>query len=624
MIVGVGGANPAALQSVQHQHKALATSATRTVVARAGAQKDCLATDSKAAAAVVHRSHSRSVNATPSMMRGAPMAGRDRAEKRYIGKGFQPPPAESPGPIYRPPPGFVEESTMAGSGFTFGGASRSHGSATASPALSTPGPNSYATPGCIGRQSVSTSKSAASAPFPKAARTNEKIFLSNAHAKNMHATDTPGPAAYYDDITRLPKTGPRAPSALLLSSKESDRKAFISRAHVVDTVGAAAKDADFASAAAVAAATNARFATPPAFGFGTAKRDVGEADVEPDIVIPEGADEKTATKIKRQALARQAMRASKATTPGPGEYGEASPKALHASAPKAVFPTAGKTDKVFWSKELSTRRGGDAPGMRYTPTYSATDRHTPAATIAQRRGAEPGKTYDRFTSKQFIGKAFASGKGEASPGPVYDAPAAAAGGTGPAYTIAGKEQHFDRKVFPGPTRPRWVSRESAKDNLGAFGPGPKYDTRGDFSKEGVAYSFGTGSRDRGGATPGPSAGTGGGSDKARRVDSAGSAAALETSPRRHIPGPRLVPPTNKRAVSPADKRNAERQAAALPLEPHPEATEPRAPAVAFTKAPRFGTKGPGTQGATGPGPVYTMNYRLTEPRVPGGSFGGLP
>jgi hypothetical protein len=627
MIVGIGGASPAStMASVQHQQRALSTAATRSAAAKAAVGKDCLATDSKISPTMNMRGTQRSLAATPTALRGASMAGKDRPEKRYIGKAFQPPPGESPGPIYRPPPGFVEEAATANSGFSFSRAPRNESASSPALGSSSPGPNNYPTPTTIGKQTVSTAATATSVPFGKASRFNDRLFISAAHSKNMHASDTPGPAAYHDDITKLPSTGVRAPSALLMGSKEAARKVFISKAHVVDSMGSATRDADFAGN--TDCKIDSRFSKPPAFSFGTSQRDVGAVEASPSISVGSDPDN-LLTADRRRMIAKSAQ--SKQPTPGPGQYAP-NPGICMPSAPKAVFPVAGKTDKIFWNKELSTRKGDDSPGLRYSPSHEVTEKHVAAATIAAERGAGPEKQYDRFTTKQFIGKAFNGGMGEASPGPVYGQGPLPAG---PSYTIVGKEKHYPKTVFPGPSRPRWLSRESAKDNMGAYSPGPKYDTRTDISKQGVAFSFGGAQRS---SSTDPSRGAhahSGGEQNPSSMDRQGlpprsqsaDLAERSGSPWRHVPGPRIRPAkTVEPRHSPRLDASLAKQTEAPLGYARYDVIEPLGAAVSFTTATRFGPKASSTGqlGATGPGPVYNVNHRLVEGRVPGGTFGGLP
>ena len=55
---------------------------------------------------------------------------------------------------------------------------------------------------------------------------------------------------------------------------------------------------------------------------------------------------------------------------------------------------------------------------------------------------------------------------------------------------------MDHSICPGPERARFLSKELAKENLGAYSPGPKYkvpDHLGDQSS--VKYTFGTSDRE---------------------------------------------------------------------------------------------------------------------------------
>jgi len=304
----------------------------------------------------------------------------------------------------------------------------------------------------------------------------------------------------------------------------------------------------------------------------------------------------------------------------------------------------------------------------YTPSFAHSERHVKGTHLGQ--GPDVDEYRDRFDGKQFIGKGFGVSMGAASPGPVYDQSMKLGG---PSYTMVFKERCFPKKVFPGPERVRWISQETARDNMGAFSPGPKYDTRGDISKEGPACSFGVSDREfgehfsaaqkaqfgtaakpytcpgearfvslvqqrsamAGKASPGPCA------YSARDDITSKYHATVAVGIHKPVETKKLHPPPGKHDGEPP-----------VLVEPTFHLVEKAGPAVSFTQAERWGggnaverhkgaiAKHKGAASADGdaaakrkkqdaadatPGPgAYAVKFGLTEKHVHGGSFGGLP
>jgi hypothetical protein len=139
----------------------------------------------------------------------------------------------------------------------------------------------------------------------------------------------------------------------------------------------------------------------------------------------------------------------------------------------------------FARSRRMTKDTTDSPGPVYTPTYDFSEKGQHVVRIGN--GPEEDYERERFNAKIFLGnKLGVDAVGRDSPGPMYFP---GQKWDGPAYTIQFKEKKVRKSIFPRPERARWISEQTAKENLGAWSPGPKYDTRGDISREGIAYSF---------------------------------------------------------------------------------------------------------------------------------------
>jgi hypothetical protein len=602
MLSDIGAPSPAA---ALNQHQQTAKASSRAVVKQMQ-QRDCLAADIKGGT-LIPRLTAKA--ATPTFIKGASMAGKDAGEKRYLGKGFQPPSSESPGPIYQPAVGFSKGSADGGPSFSFSTSSRMDRSSMSA----TPGPNGFVPAPSVGRQSESGNPNAPTPAFGKAKRFNDKEFISRTHSKGMHATDTPGPTAYHDDVLRDPRaaTVAQAPSAGFAGM--ANEKVFISKAHPI-SLGVDSPGPKYACV--IDAAVQSRYKQAPSISFPRSTRNGGAASA--DINLDES----------ELAVARH-VRAS-AATPGPGAY-DVTLKRSERAGHSAVFCTAGDEIKRFVSKELSLSKGADSPGMRYSPSWTQQTRHTAAAVLGG-GNVESNARANRFSQKEFIGKAFNNNKGSSSPGPAYTLPDFPEGA---AYTIVHKEKHFPKKVFPGPSRPRWISQNTAKDNLGAFSPGPKYDITGDISKEGPSFSF---SASAGGAANVNLASATSGSHredgKPPRPPSQTEMQAL-TNPSdaacstvKRSTTVRISPaPANVSRVPLDAVRESRAKVAAVKSVVRLGITRADEPNVSFTQAKRWESQAAAAAKATAAGPSpahYTVKHSLVEKTITGGGFGGLP
>ena len=649
MLGEIGAPSPAAALSQQQQ---TAKAASKAISAQMQT-KDCLAGDQRTNFTSPKMTKHAAQGGTPSLVRGAPLAGKDHAaEKRYLGKGLNVPPSDSPGPIYAAPSSFGTSAVMGagantGAGVSFARAGRREEKSTSC----TPGPNSYSHSPTIGRQAISASKNAPSAVFGSAARDGER--------KNK-LPPGPGPQAYHSNILRLPGASTPSPDAIgaSMAGRQPGRQ-FISNAHVVDSVGAESPGPLTYNPAGMES-NQGRFKSAPAFSFPHSTRD-GGASVEPQV---EPADAEAATTTSK-ARAR-ALQAARKETPGPGQY-DVKTKLQDKRAGSAFL--AGRANEKIWvSPALSAVRGKDSPGLCYTPTYDMQEKHVKGAHLGQ--GPDVDQYRDRFDGHAYIGKGFGNNQGAASPGPVYEQGIKLGG---PSFTMVHKERSFPKKVFPGPDRVRWISQETAKDNMGAFSPGPKYDTRGDIAKGGPSHSFGVSDREFGEHFSAAQKAQFGTAQKpytcpaeARFVSLAHQKAGMAG---KCSPGPCQynaaeasleVNSQRKKAVSVGIYKPVETKVLHPPpgkhdgepprlVEPHYDLVQKQQPTVSFTQAERWGggnavekhqsakkKKGAEADDAaskkrkkdadeTTPGPgAYAVKTGLTEKNVHGGSFGGLP
>ena len=653
MLHEIGAPSPVASGVAAHrEHKVVAPK----TASQAAQQKDCLAVEARQQFATPSFSK-RAASTSPSTLRGAPMAGKDNTRKRFFGKGFQPPPAESPGPIYQPM-GFVDERTT---GKSFSRAERLKGSVSDS----SPAPQMHTMPPSVGRQAESRMANSPSVSFTQGKRFNTKEMISRAHSKGSSSTDAPAPTAYQPDILRLTDKG----QGISFSGSRSvpTSKIFISRAHVVDCIGAASPGPMYYPTEEVTKKTKAPFAVltskekrGPSFTFGVSDRPSDrEVEVEEVEVLPSSgtcsidlssgkpkrrclnASGKAGTSVKHTPMQKfisheHSKLQCTTETPGPAYY-SADPTPTQKSYKGVSFPQEKRgSDARFYSKELSLSKGKDSPGMRYSPNYDACRPQRPAAIIGPR--ADQMEPSDRFTDKVFLGKGMGEKPGNASPGPAYE-PKYPNESHGPAWTMVHKEKHFAH-VYPAPSRPRWVSSESAKENRGAFSPGPKYNiATKDFGSSGPSYTFGITDREFGDQF----------TDEQR--EKFGTAAKPYTSPgeARFIsiihsrtaragkcsPGPQSANnPSDKICsnvktalavgISPPPSNHSRvprpQSGPTLMIDPKDSVCRPNDRAHAIGKAEKM----PAPKVAAGPGPThYTPKWELMEGHVKGVSFGGL-
>jgi hypothetical protein len=660
MLHDIGASAPATAASPlaqQHSYGKHSPTNNRSVV------KDCLAVESRNQFAIP-KFTKRAASETPTLLRGAHMAGKDNTRKRYFGKGFQPPPAESPGPIYQPL-GFVDERTL---GKSFPKAERMR----ASTADLSPAPKMQVMPPSVGRQTESRMSNAPSVAFTQAKRFNPKEMISRAHCKGAPSQDAPAPTAYQPDILSLTDKG----HGVSFSGSRSvpTNKIFISRAHVADCIGAASPGPIYNPGEVQVERTHAPFAilqskhrSAPSFTFGISDRPSDrEVIVEEPEVLPADATcpiDLSSGKPRRKCLNAAGKAGSSVRhtpmqrfishehskvqctteTPGPAYYSP-SIEPTKKEVVGVSFPKEKKNSTArFFSKELSLAKGKDSPGMRYTPNPDVVRPNLKSATFGPPADSQV-TTSDRFTDKVFLGKGMGEHYGQASPGPAYsqELPKFMKQST-PAWTIVHKEKHFEH-VYPAPSRPRWVSSESAKENMGAFSPGPKYDTTTKvFGGDAPSYTFGITDREFGPQFTEEQRAKFGTAEKpytcpgeARfisiihsRTARAGKSSPGPQNPNvnpndaicstvRHAPEVRIAPPPSNH--SRLKNEDTGTTSPVLLLEPKDDVTRPVRLSHGFEKAEKM----PQGKLTAGPGPTaYHPKWELQEPRVKGASFGGL-
>lgn len=432
------------------------------------APRDCLASDGRGQWQVPKLACR---TPSPSPLRGASMAGKDRAEKRFYGKGFGLPPQESPGPIYNPE-SFTDERTS-GRSFTHAGRPR----VERGDAASTPGPNAYTLPTTVGGRHIESGVSnPPAAAFVRSRRFNAREFISRAHSRGQAATDTPAPTAYQPDVLRLTDwtshgvafSGSRTGRAVGVIGADSPGPIY----HPEDGVAAGAGGA---VPAFVSLRSSQR--SSPAFTM-AGRTGAGAATVE-DVGSDGGGGS-----VGRPPRPPRGRSAGASGTPGPAAY---SPTiaGTRPDPPRIQFPRAASRARVATD---------DTPGAK----YDISDAYTrPNARGASLGASDPEKDAHRprFEEKVFLGRGMGETRGGASPGPLYNQDYDPK--KGPAFTLVHKERTFAH-LYPAPSRARCISQETAKENLGAYSPGPKYNVgTKEFGASAPAYTFGTSDREFG-------------------------------------------------------------------------------------------------------------------------------
>eukprot|EP01063_Lacrimia_lanifica_P022765 TRINITY_DN30298_c0_g1_i1.p1 TRINITY_DN30298_c0_g1~~TRINITY_DN30298_c0_g1_i1.p1 ORF type:complete len:689 (+),score=238.61 TRINITY_DN30298_c0_g1_i1:105-2069(+) len=424
--------------------------------------KDCLAADSQGNVGLP----TYTTTVPTKARQGISMGGKHQDKKRYIGKGFSSLPLDTPGAVYEPKYGM---DTTKGS--SFGKAKRLAGPSTKK---ATPGPK-YELTGTLGPQV--TRSSSPVCKIPQARRFAEggtvKEYISSAHSKSQGVTDPgqyPGPASYQVAVM-LPGKGEVGYSfgAKGAGSNRFNDKVYISAAH--------AQSSGFGCEGPGPQPEMTKYTVYGASHDVVAKR-------PPHMKFAGGP---FGTEVSK----RGNMTVLGRDSPGPGIYDPAVTM-VKERAPEYSFGLQGNAEKRFVSSALcSEAKGKESPGPTYYPAMEAVQAQSPGYSFAS---PDPTETAtERFNEKQYIGAGLNAGTAGQSPGPAgYDAPSLPAG---PAFTIAKKEKLLMKRICPAPEKPRFISKELAKENYGCFSPGPKYAFPGTIGQAGsVAHSFGLSDR----------------------------------------------------------------------------------------------------------------------------------
>jgi hypothetical protein len=606
-----------------------------------------------------------SVRRSPSpalLQKGARLLGKgEDDDSRYYGKDYGlGTRSESPGPIYDPPLSTFNPS----SGTSFNKAPKRTMETMSVGSLNS---ELVSLPGSIGRQVESSFSNASKVAFTRANRFNTKQFVSRIHDTGR-GMDSPAPTAYQPSVEgSSTNTGH---GAVLCGGRVSTSRLFISRAHTADCIGidspgpiynpldGAKLNKDGLPHPFARATSNAE--TGPSISF-TGSRSVSAmerltnaADVpvtSPACRCHVGKDDVTG-KWKRTCV-QHGVKAggiskyvpqepfishehskvqSTANTPGPAYY---TPSAAHDALEKRPAVSFTKAKLSAGAEKMSSA----SPGPKYNPSDSYTKKNAASVTFGSRYPHED--RVERFNEKQFVGKAFAVGLGTHSPGPVYEIQHTAVEANTASASIVSKEKSHDTKLlFPGPMHNRFISKENAKENMGAYSPGPKYDTRGDISHEGVSFSIPQSAklgqpRAKASGANNPAAGFDDDLDGTitRKTPVSNKRPAKETllNPKDDylsttVKGPAISIAPNptsmsrKRPESPPDGSATEDANEHAARVANFTQVETAYPAVSFSKNSRL----PPTRQLVQPGPTqYTPNWTHVEKRVTGMSIGVL-
>lgn len=328
--------------------------------------------------------------------------------------------------------------------------------------------------------------SAPIAKFTKGPRFISNEFISKEHSKKQTVEENPGPGSYQGNIFELTDHGKH----YTIAASRPSAKLYISRAHTTDAQGKDSPGPQYDTTAY----TSQAFDRGPAYSFGLSDR---SEMVKTDATIPAEATcrverDTTTGKLHRTCLkcegkSQKGVKKGERQpriSPGPGFY---SPNidTVVANPRKATIPTAARTlpSQCVISDTPSTQT--------YQPNYKSIRPASPKATFACNTLSE--RVADRFEIVSYKGKGIGERPGRESPGPMYKPPVET---HAPAYTIATRERTITKPLLPCPTRARLLSGELAKENIGMFGPGPKYNPSEAWTKHHApSYSFGTTDRE---------------------------------------------------------------------------------------------------------------------------------
>eukprot|EP01012_Entosiphon_sulcatum_P011787 TRINITY_DN17294_c0_g1_i1.p1 TRINITY_DN17294_c0_g1~~TRINITY_DN17294_c0_g1_i1.p1 ORF type:complete len:634 (+),score=82.96 TRINITY_DN17294_c0_g1_i1:69-1970(+) len=510
----------------------------------------------------------------------------------------------SPGPIYTPI-SFTDKPTKAQS---FPRAIKARDKRDP-----TPGPQ-YDIPSALGKQLTRSSSPAYR--MGQASRFNDSEFISQQHAKTTTLKDSPGPNAY----TPGPLETSVSHSFASGGRDLAPGKIFVSKEHAMhDGIGMVSPGPRYAWDVTLIAPK------APAFSFGS--HDHGKT--------PSEAGSDAGSSPKRVGRAISALEYGR-DSPGPGTYAPTI-KSTAKAAPAFSFGTT--------PIGIDLTNGVVSPGPQYLPGESQVRKTAPAAVFGDK---DPllGSMAVRFPEKQYLGPVIAASDnaGKFSPGPVYDGEKLK---SAPAYSLGKREKILLKRICPSPERARFISKDLAKENLGAYSPGPKYSvpsTIGDSSS--IKHSFGKSDRQF--------------EDPQEIKEKLGTVAKPYTCPAearyysaslsknhmlgKYSPGPKYAPDLS--VVLPNAPKHAIAGKWKAPDPPTPtkeeyeeerqkskqakkDPTQKLAPAFKFATSKRGLLRGEDNKrlavpGRDSPGPCYRPNFEAIDPKVKGGlPIGGL-
>jgi len=502
---------------------------------------DCLAGDRRG----VHGPPSlTSRTPPPSKPRGWTLAGKSSGGKRYLGRALLSKGSESPGPMYLASP---TTNTQYPKKHSFPREKRAFVGGRTTPG---PGPagRGYELPSTLFGQDKTRAASPA-CRFGSAKRFRTAEFISMAHSKNSNAgpAGTPGPQEY---VPADSKPNARSAPAFSFASQDAAKgeeqsrfnsKVYISRAHAAvqgpsygrNNPGPAPGQDQPSNRKGISGEPGSRFDTGPSWSFSSPP----DKDKDRDGLPPRSRSAPPPGRANRVQFISAAHAAKEPPRdadmlPGPGAYftsvqlekeaGGVSPdttisqkdgmqsrgrppsylggkcellvpqrdaaaRALDTvkeKAPSYSFGLHAKAGNRYYSAALAEAgpKGRESPGPCHAVDIVSS---TPCYSFAG-PDVEDAKERSRFEVRQYIGRGIAPPPGAESPGPaeynVTDVELPA----GPAHSFARKEKQLMKRICPAPERARFYSKELARENMGCFGPGPKYLMPGGFGKAPVS------------------------------------------------------------------------------------------------------------------------------------------
>eukprot|EP01006_Ploeotia_vitrea_P031653 TRINITY_DN63979_c0_g1_i1.p1 TRINITY_DN63979_c0_g1~~TRINITY_DN63979_c0_g1_i1.p1 ORF type:complete len:645 (+),score=89.38 TRINITY_DN63979_c0_g1_i1:57-1991(+) len=492
-----------------------------------------------------------------------------------------------------------------------------------------PGPQ-YEIPGTVGRQL--TRESAPAYKMGQCPRFQDGEYISAAHSKGVPSKETPAPNAYAPD----PPTEQGPSFSFTTAGSVKPGKIFLSKQHAQhEAVGTNSPGPMYLWSPTLISKK------PPAFGFGTSERDPRAA-----------RSQSTPPRVGGSPKKRED------DAPGPGSYFKDNKEFLETTTTPAWSLGALDNPKAnrFNGRALVRGVGEGSPGPQYNPDDKAIRKQPPGSKFAD-NDPMAASIAKRGSEKQFISPELSTHymAGKSSPGPaVYDQKLPSGGA--PAYSMGRKEKILMKRVCPAPERARFISKELAKENMGAYSPGPKYkipETMGIGGQYSLKFSFGTSDRafedvsvevkEKLGTVDKPYTAP----SEARYISKELQKSGMMG---KHSPGPKYRPKYNlvqkeppahtiqgkrkdKFTVPTKEEYEEEKEKIKGTNGPPTNPREKKAPSFTISKSNRGllqdkagekGVPGRNTIGRDSPGPVYKPSFTAVDAKVKGGPcLGGL-